>query len=183
MCDSPANFFQRAAYVWRELPVPVIAAVDGVAFGGGLQIAMGADVRIASPSARFSIMEIRWGIIPDMAISQTMRHTVRLDRLTELVMTGRIFAAVEAEKIGVITAIAGDPYAAAHELAATIAGKSPHAVRAAKSLLNKCFDEQPADALQLEARLQSDLMGRPNQLEAVRANRDKREPRFQDAVE
>jgi enoyl-CoA hydratase/carnithine racemase len=98
-------------------------------------------------------------------------------------MTGRIFAAPEAEKIGVITAIAEDPHAAAHELAVAIAGKSPHAVRAAKSLLNKGLDEPLADALQLEARLQSDLLGRPNQIEAVMANRDDREPRFQDVVE
>jgi enoyl-CoA hydratase/carnithine racemase len=183
MADSAANFFQRAAFVWRELPVPVIAAVNGVAFGAGLQLAMGADIRIAAESARFSVMEIRWGIIPDMAISNTMRHTVRLDRLKELVYTGRIVSAPEAESMGLVTTIAADPLLTAQQLATDIAARSPHAVRAAKALLNTALDEAPAAALRREAELQVGLMGSANQAEAVRANREQREPRFDDVVE
>jgi len=111
MSDSPANFFQRAALVWQELPVPVIAAIDGVAFGGGLQIAMGADIRLAAETARFSVMEIRWGIVPDMGITSSMRHVMPLDRLKELVFTGRIVAAPEAHELGLVTALSAEPVA------------------------------------------------------------------------
>ena len=180
MADSPANFFQRAACIWRELPMPVIAAVHGVAFGAGLQIALGADIRIASESARFSVMEIRWGIIPDMGLSLTARHVVRLDRLKELVYTGRIVDALEAERLGLVTALSADPFMEAHRLAADIATKSPDAVRAGKSLLRDAFDLAPEDALAAEARLQQHLMGSPNQMEAVMANSEKRAPEFAD---
>lgn len=179
---SPANFFQRAALVWRELPVPVIAAINGVAFGAGLQIAMGADIRIAGETARLSVMEIRWGLVPDMAITNTMRHVVPQDRLRELVYTGRIVNVAEAEALGLVTARAADPVAAAHRLATEIAAKSPDAVRAAKELLDAGFDESPDAALAREARLQRALIGSANQHEAVIANLEKREPRFDDPV-
>jgi len=177
---SPANLFQNAAIGWRELRVPVIACLEGAVFGGGLQLAMGADIRIASPTTRCSVMEIRWGIIPDMALTATMRHIVRLDHLKELAFTGRIVEADEAKELGLITMLSGDPLAAARELAADIARKSPDAVRAAKRLFNRAFDEKPDKALEREADLQLTLLGNPNQFEAVAANLEGREPRFRD---
>ena len=177
---TPANLFQHAAYAWRELPVPVIAALDGVVFGAGLLIAMGADIRIASKRTRCSVMEIRWGIIPDMALTATMRHVVRHDRLRELTYTGRIVDAEEAAAVGLVTELRDDPLAAARELAAAIATRSPDALRTAKRLLNAGFDAPEAEALKLEAELQLRILGRPNQLEAARANVEKRAPRFSD---
>lgn len=181
--DTPANLFQDVACTWRDLPVPVIAALHGAVFGGGLQIAMGADLRIAHPHTRCSVMEVRWGIIPDMGLTATMRDSVRLDRLRELVYTGRIVDATEAERVGLVTRLADDPLEAAESLAAEIAARSPDAVRAAKRLLRDAFDRDVADALRLEARLQGELLGGANQREAVISNFEKREPRFRDPVE
>lgn len=177
---SPANFFQRPAYVWRELPVPVICAITGYAFGAGLQIALGADLRYATPDAKLSIMEIRWGLIPDLAISTTARNIVAADRLKELAFSGRIVSGDEALGLGLVTALHPDPYAAAMLMAAEIAGQSPDAIRGIKRLFNEGLDLPDAEALALEARIQSGIMGRPNQKEAVRANLDKRKPEFGD---
>ncbi|MDX1516845.1 MAG: crotonase/enoyl-CoA hydratase family protein [Woeseiaceae bacterium] len=177
---SPANSFQAAAYVWRELPVPVICALHGVAFGGGLQIAMGADLRYAAPDARLSVMEIRWGIVPDMAITSTLRHVVAVDQLLELALTGRVIDAHEALGRGLVTAVHEDPLAAARETASQIAAHSPDAVRAIKRLILDGFRQSDADALALEAGLQLQLIGSPNQVEAVRANLEQRAPTFRD---
>lgn len=174
------NLYQSAAIVWHALPVPVIAAVHGVAYGAGLQIAMGADIRIAAPSARLSIMEIRWGIIPDMGITVTARHTVPADRIKLLAYTGKIVDASEALKMNLVTTLADDPLAAARQLATAIAKRSPEAVRAIKSLLNTSLDESPAEALRREAELQLCLLGSAGNREAVMANLHKREPRFED---
>ena len=130
--ERPENRAQRPAYVWKTLPMPVIAAVHGVAYGGGCQIALGADIRIASPTAKFSVMEIKWGIIPDMSITQTLRDVVRLDVAKELTFTGRIVNADEAERIGIVSHVAEDPLATAIALAEEIASRNPHAVRAGK---------------------------------------------------
>jgi enoyl-CoA hydratase/carnithine racemase len=178
--ESPANFAQRAAWVWTEIPVPVIAAVHGVAFGGGLQIALGADIRIAAPDARLSVMEIKWGLIPDMSGTQTLRHLVRLDVAKELTFTGRIVAGSEAAALGLVTRLADDPRAAALAMAGEIAAKSPHAIRAGKRLLNQAPLLDVAAGLKLEESLQRSLMGSPNQLEAVQANMQKRAPAFSD---
>lgn len=178
--ETAANLYQSAATVWRELPVPVIAAVHGVAYGAGLQIALGADIRIAAPSARFSIMEVRWGIIPDMGISVTMRHVVPADRVRLLAYTGKIVDGSEALALGMVTQLADDPLAAAGSLAATISERSPDAVRAIKSLLNASLNEPVAEALRREAKLQLSLLGSANNREAVMANLHKREPRFRD---
>jgi enoyl-CoA hydratase/carnithine racemase len=177
---SPANLFQHVGYAWRELPVPVIAALQGSVFGGGLQIAMGADIRLAAATTRCSVMEIRWGIIPDMALTTTMRHAVRLDQLRELTYTGRIVEAEEAQQIGLLTRLCADPLHAAMELATEIAGRSPDAVRAAKQLLNAGYDTPEAQALRLEAELQLGVLGGSNQREAVMANAEKRAPVFKD---
>ena len=175
-----ANSPQRAVWGWRQLPVPVIAAVTGVAFGGGFQLALGADMRFLAPDARMSIMEIKWGLIPDMAGTPILASLVRDDILRELTYTGRIFSAQEALAFGLATRICDDPVAAALEAAREIAGKSPDAVRAAKRLLNKLSVDAGA-ALMAESVEQQKLLGSPNQLEAVRANIDKRAPKFADS--
>jgi enoyl-CoA hydratase/carnithine racemase len=174
-----ANFPQAAVWGWRQVPVPVIAAVHGVAFGGGFQLALGADMRFLSVDARMSIMEIKWGLVPDMAGTPILAGLVRDDILRELTYTGRIFSAQEALDYGLATRICDDPRAAAFEIAREIAGKSPDAVRAAKRLLNN-LSVDPAPALLAESIEQMKLMGSPNQLEAVRANIEKRAPRFVD---
>jgi len=177
---SPANMFQRVAYVWREVPVPVICAISGVCFGGGMQIALGADIRYSAPNAKLSIMEIKWGIIPDMAITTTARGVVPADRLKELAFTGRIVSGDEAAALGLVTSVQSDPIATALKTATEIAGKSPDAIRAMKRMLNESLNLDEADSLALEARLQSRLLGQPNQREAVLANMENRAPEFSD---
>ena len=177
---SPANFFQRAAYVWREVPVPVICSIHGVAFGAGLQIALGADIRYATPEARLSIMEAKWGIIPDMAISTTARNIVPLDKIRELAYSARVIDAPEALRIGLITQVYDDPLAAAMSLAQEISLRSPSAVRSMKQLFDAGWSAPDAEALALEARLQAALLGRENQREAVLATIEKRTPNFID---
>jgi len=175
-----ANFPQQAVWGWRQLPVPVIAAIQGVAFGGGFQLALGADLRFLTPDARMSIMEIKWGLVPDMAGTPILASLVRDDILRELTYTGRIFSAQEALSYGLATRICDDPLTVALALAREIANKSPDAVRAAKRLLNK-LSVDPGPALLAESVEQQQLIGSPNQTEAVRANIEKRAPRFADA--
>lgn len=177
---SDANRFQRAAYTWREIPVPVVCAIRGVAFGAGAQIALGADLRYAAPDAKLSIMEIRWGLIPDLAVSVTASGLVREDRLRELAYTGRVVGAPEALELGLVTALHDDPLQAARHTAGLIAARSPDAIRAMKRLFNERRDLDAGQSLALEAKLQSRVIGRPNQLEAVRANSAGREPDFDD---
>jgi enoyl-CoA hydratase/carnithine racemase len=178
--ESPANLAQRAAWIWTELPVPVIAAIHGVAYGGGLQIALGADVRFVTPDARLSVMEIKWGLIPDMSGSQTLRRLVRLDVAKELTFTGRVVSGSEAVELGLATHVSDTPREAALELAREIAVKSPSAIRAGKQLLDASGVVDVETGLRLEERLQASLFGKPNQIEAVRANIEKREARFSD---
>lgn len=177
---SPANVFQRAAFVWREVPVPVICAVHGAAFGAGLQLALGADVRYAAPSATMSIMEVKWGLIPDLALSVLARHVSPADVLRELAYTGRVLGADEARAAGLVTAVAEDPQARARETAAAIAGRSPDAIRAMKRLFNEAWEMSTEDSLRLEAALQIGVMGGENQREAIAANVEKRAPDFRD---
>ncbi len=174
-----ANHAQQAVWGWRQLPVPVIAAIHGVAFGGGFQLALGADIRYLAPDARMSIMEIKWGLVPDMAGTPILASLVRDDILRELTFTGRIFSAQEALSYGLATRIVDDPHQAAMELAHEIAGKSPDAIRAGKRMLN-ALSVDPAAALLAESVEQMKLMGQPDQTEAVRANIEKRAPRFAD---
>src|SRR3954464_2618759 len=168
-----ANFPQQAVWGWRQLPVPVIAAIQGVAFGGGFQLALGADIRFLAPDARMSIMEIKWGLVPDMAGTPILASLVRDDILRELTYTGRIFSAQEALQYGLATRICDDPHAEAMQVAREIAGKSPEAIRAAKRMLNK-LSVDPGPALLAESIEQQKLLGSPNQTEAVRANMEKR---------
>ncbi|WBY06976.1 crotonase/enoyl-CoA hydratase family protein [Sphingomonas sp. 7/4-4] len=173
-----ANDFQQVAWGWRTLPVPVIAAIHGVAFGGGLQIASGADIRIATPDARLSAMEMKWGIVPDMAGYALWRGNVRDDALRELIYTAREFDAKEALALGFVTRIAADPHAEAMALAHAIAGRNPDAERAAKRLAN--LEGDAGAVLLAESREQAALLRSPNQIEAVMANMQKRPPTFTD---
>ena len=174
-----ANFAQQAVWGWRQLPVPVIAAIHGVAFGGGFQLPLGADMRFVAPDARMSVMEIKWGLVPDMAGTPILASLVRDDILRDLTYTGRIFSAQEAMTYGLATRICDDPRAAALEAAREIAGKSPDAIRAAKRMLNN-LSVDPGPALLAESVEQQKLIGSPNQTEAVRANLEKRAPKFAD---
>ncbi len=176
-----ANRAQQTAWGWRNLPVPVIAAVHGVAFGGGLQICLGADIRLVAPDTRMSVLEIKWGLVPDMAGLPLMRELARDDVVRELTFTGRQFSGEEAVQLGFATRAATDPHAEAMTLAREIAGKSPDAIRAAKRLLNRRGDSNEADLLMAESVEQEQLIGSPNQLEAVRAGMEKRAPNFSEA--
>ena len=171
---------QHVTWGWRQLPMPVIAAVHGVAFGGGFQIMSGADIRIAAPATRFAIRETHWGLVPDMAGFPIWRGLVRDDVLRELVYTAREFDADEALAHGFVTRLADDPLAEALALARTIAGRSPHAVRGAKRLLNMAHDADPAAMLKAETDEQMKVIGKPNMMEAVAANMARRTPVFAD---
>lgn len=175
-----ANRAQYAVWVWRELPVPVIAAVHGVAFGGGFQLALGADMRFVAPDARMAVLEIKWGLVPDMAGTQLMRHLAREDVVRDLTFTGRIFSGAEALTLGFATRVCADPRAEALAVAREIAGKNPHAIRAAKRILNAAVITDPAGGLMQETVEQVALIGSANQVEAVLANLQKRPPAFTD---
>jgi enoyl-CoA hydratase/carnithine racemase len=177
---EPANLAQRIAYGWRTLPVPVICAVHGACFGGGLQIALGADLRIGAHSARLSVMEIDYGLIPDMSLSQTLPQLVRDDRAREVLYTGRTVEGPEAAEIGLLTRLEDDPAAAARALAEQIAARSPDAIRAAKRLANEGFGAAPEEGLALEADLQRSLLGTPNQIAAATAKLSGEQPTFED---
>jgi enoyl-CoA hydratase/carnithine racemase len=174
------NNGQHAAWVWQELAVPVIAAVHGVALGGGCQIALGADIRIVAPDARFSVLEIRWGLVPDMTGTQMLPRLVGLDVAKELTFTGRMVTGTEAVEIGLATRISEHPLDDALVLAREIAGKNPEAIRGAKSLLNMAGGVSLAEGFKAEERTIGALIGSPNQVEAVMAYFDKREPVFVD---
>ncbi|WP_332813879.1 crotonase/enoyl-CoA hydratase family protein [Ramlibacter sp.] len=173
-----ANLWQQVAWGWRELPVPVVAAVQGVAFGGGLQIALGADVRYARPDTKFSVMEIKWGLVPDMSGCVFMAELLRADVARELTFSGRVVESDEAVRIGLATRICEDPLAEARALARQIAGSSPDAIRAAKRLLNGASAVRADAVLLAESREQQALIGSANQVEAVRAGLEGRAGAF-----
>ena len=175
-----SNRAQHAVMVWREQPVPVIAAVHGVAFGGGFQLALAADMRFVAPDARMSVMEIKWGLVPDMAGMVLMRGLVRDDVARELTYTGRIFDGEEAARLGLATRVCADPRAEALALAAEIAAKSPTAIRAAKRLLDMVADADQHAILKAESVEQAALIGSPNQVEAVMSNMQKRAATYAD---
>jgi enoyl-CoA hydratase/carnithine racemase len=176
------NWFQRAAYNWIEVPVPVIAAIHGNCLGGGLQIALGADIRFATADARLSVMEIKWGLIPDMSITRTLPRLVGIDVAKELTFTGRVISGSEAQSLGLVTHIVDDPLAGALELATEIAGRSPDAIRGAKRLFDEAWTGSPEQTLSLEAEIQLGLVGSQNQLAAVTAGLSKQPPEFVDPV-
>ncbi len=175
---DPANLAQRVSWAWRELPVPVIAALHGEVFGGGFQIALGADIRVVAPDARLSIMEVRWGLVPDMAGSRILKELVGYDVAMELALTGRIITGEEARGLGLATRVADDPVANAVATATAIARHSPDAVRAIKRLLHRAPRLNDKEGLDFETRLQMSLLGGKNQMEAARAGLEGREPSF-----
>jgi enoyl-CoA hydratase/carnithine racemase len=175
-----ANDFQQVAMQWRKLSVPVIAAVHGVCFGGGLQIASGADIRVIAPDARLSIMEMRWGLVPDMGGYALWRGLVRDDVLRELTYTNREFSGQEAQVLGFATYVDADPYARAMAIATEIATKNPSAMRAAKTLFNANADSDEDTILMAESIAQAAVIRKPNQIEAVMAQMQKRAAVFQD---
>ncbi len=178
-----ANLAQRITYDWQRLPMPVIAALHGNCIGGGSQLALGPDIRIAAPDTRISVMEVKYGLIPDMGITQTLPTLVGLDVAKELVFTGRFVDAEEALRLGLVTRIADDPRAAASDLAAEIASRSPDAIRRGKRLLNESARARSEDSLALEEQLQRELLGTPNQIAAVTAALTKQPAEFADPAE
>ena len=171
---------QQAVYGWTELPVPVIAAVHGHALGGGIQLALGADIRIVHPDTKMSVLEIRWGLIPDMTGTQSLVNLVGIDVGKELTWTGRMVTGAEAVELGLATKLSDDPRTDALAMAHDIAAKSPHAVRAAKRLFNNAAKVSTADGFAAERAEIGALIGSPNQVESVTAFFEKRAPNFAD---
>ncbi len=171
---------QQVCWVWQEIPVPVIAAVHGHALGGGIQIALGADIRIVHPDTQMSVREVHWGLVPDMTGTLMLSSLVRSDVAKELVFTARVFDGREAFALGLATTLSDAPHEAAMAMAHEIAGRSPDAIRGAKSLLNGLFNEGAAAQFEQERRVIGSLIGRANQIEAVMANFEKRPAAFTD---
>ncbi|MBU2709563.1 crotonase/enoyl-CoA hydratase family protein [Zooshikella harenae] len=178
--EKIANKAQQVGYAWTELPVPVIAVLHGPVFGGGFQIAMGADIRIASPCAKLSIMEIKWGLIPDMSITTTLPYIASLDVIKELMWTGRKVLAEEAKELGLVTYVDENAMARGLSLAQHICQQSPDAISQSKKMLNEAIQLKHAERLKLEAELQSKVLGKSNQLEAMQANFQKRTANYKD---
>lgn len=177
-----ANGPQYAALVWRDIPVPVIAAVHGAALGAGFQLMLGADIRFIAPDTKLAVLEMKWGLVPDMGGLALMRHLARDDVVRELTYSARIFSGTEALTLGFATRVCTDPHKQAMALAREIANKNPDAIRASKRLLNLAQHADPATMLKAESDEQIAVMGKPNQIEAVMANLQKRAPQFLDAA-
>jgi enoyl-CoA hydratase/carnithine racemase len=175
-----ANPPQHTVMVWRELPVPVIAAVHGVAYGGGFQLMLAADIRFVAADTKLSIMEINWGLVPDMGGMALLRHIVRDDVARELTYTGRVFSGSEAQQLGLATHLSADPYAEAMALAREIAARPPKAMRAAKRLLDQAQHADAKTMLLAESTEQAALIGAAEQVEAVTARLAKRPAVFVD---
>jgi enoyl-CoA hydratase/carnithine racemase len=185
LVDTPrtaggSNRAQHAVMVWREIPVPVIAAVHGVAFGGGFQLTLGADLRFVAPDARLAVLEIKWGLVPDMAGIALLRRLVRDDQMRDLTYSGRIFSGEEALSLGIATRLCADPYAEALAYAHDVASKNPDAIRAGKRLIALMDDADQGAILLAESVEQGALIGSPNQVEAVMASMQKRAASFKD---
>jgi enoyl-CoA hydratase/carnithine racemase len=178
-----ANRAQQLGWRWQELPVPVIAAVQGAAYGGGFHIALGADIRFIAPDARIAFVEITWGLVPDLSGTQALRRLVSLDVAKQLIFSGEPISGTRAVELHLGTELSDAPLESAFALARTIARRSPDAVRAAKQLLNTSVQVPLAEGLANEFQASSRLMGTPNQIEAVVAKLERREPRFSDPVE
>ncbi|MBB94076.1 MAG: enoyl-CoA hydratase [Rhodobacteraceae bacterium] len=175
---ADANYMQEVAMTWRRVPVPVIAALQGAVFGGGLQLALGADIRIAAPDVQMAVMEMKWGLVPDMGGMALLPGLLRSDVLRLLTYTAAPVDAGQAERWGLATRVVSDPLAEARNLAGEIAGKSPSAIRAAKRLIDVAEAEARAEVLLAESREQIGLIGKPDQVEVVTAQMQKRAPVF-----
>ena len=178
--EGTTNQWQEVAMVWTRVGVPVIAALHGAVYGAGLQLALGADIRIAAPDTRLAVMEMKWGIVPDMGGMVLLPKLVRGDVLRRLTYTAETVDAAQAERWGLVTELAEDPLAAAMALAGTIAGKSPSAIRAAKRLIAFAETGDAVSVLDAESREQAALMGKPHQMEVIAAEMGKRAAVFKD---
>ena len=174
------NLFQKVCWVWRELPVPVIAVIHGRCYGGGLQIALAADFRFTTPECEFSIMEIKWGLVPDMTGTVTLRELMPLDQAKRLTLTGEVIDGLQAAALHLVTGVSSEPMAEAEALVEALSRRSPDAVSAGKRLLQSAWSASEAQAFDLESREQFRLLRGANQREAMRANFEKRPPRFRD---
>jgi enoyl-CoA hydratase/carnithine racemase len=174
--ESP-NRFQRPCTVWASVPVPVIAAIQGQCFGAGLQLALGADLRIAAPDAELSVMEAKWGLIPDMGITQTLPRLMRADRALDLMLTARVVSGEEGVALGLVTWTDPDPLAAARAYAERLCAVSPDVLAGAKRLAAAAWAPDPA-GLALEAAVQAALIGGPHRMEAVAAALARRPARY-----
>lgn len=173
-----ANLMQQVALVWREVPVPVIAALHGVAIGAGFQLALGADIRIAAPDTKVAVMEMKWGLVPDMGGMILLPRLTRSDVIRRMTYTAEPILAPQAVEWGLVTELADDPLSAARDMAAVIAGKSPTAIRAAKRLIAVAESADAKTVLYHESREQVDLIGKPHQMEVIAANMQNRAPKF-----
>ena len=171
---------QQICWVWQEVPVPVIAALQGHALGGGMQLALGADVRIAHPDTKLSVREVHWGLTPDMTGTLMLSRLVRDDVMKELVFTGRVLPASEGAALGLVTKLSDTPVDDAMAMAREIAGRSPDAVRGAKKLINRLSNAGAAEHFAAEREIIFKLIGSPNQVEAISANFENRAPQFRD---
>jgi enoyl-CoA hydratase/carnithine racemase len=171
---------QQVCWVWQELPMPVIAAVHGHALGGGFQIALGADIRIAHPDTKWSVREVHWGLVPDMTGTFMLSRLVRSDVARELTYTARMVDGREAYDLGLVTRLSENPYDDAMQLAREIAARSPGAVRGSKALFNRMFTEGAAEQFAEERRIIGDQIGSPNQIEAIKSNMERRPADFVD---
>lgn len=180
MPGRPSNLAQEAANVWQALPQPVVAALHGHVLGGGLQVALGADIRFCTADATLSVMEARWGLLPDMTGPQALVRLCGLDVAKELVFTARRISGADAHGLGLVTHVVDDPAEAARALAAEIAGRNPEAIQGAKVLLNLAGTRPLQEALEDESRRMEALIGSPNQIEAVMAEMEGRPPVFTD---
>lgn len=175
---SERNAFQQMCWIWREIPAPVIAVVHGNCFGGGLQLALAADFRFSSADAQFSVMEIKWGLIPDLTGTKTLAELLPMDRVKELTMTGRVIDAREALLLGLITELKEDPLQRARDLAAQLSEKSPDALAGIKKVIQENWNANDTDALARERRIQSKILLGKNQRIAMQANFKKQKPAF-----
>lgn len=172
-----SNLAQDVGYLWRDVPAPVIAVTHGVCFGGGFQIALGADFRFSTSECEFSIMETKWGLIPDMSLTVTLSELTRIDVAKELTMTGRRFSGTEALELGLVSRVCDDPLAEALAFAEQLKERSPDAIAASKLLLNRAWQASDKAALDWETKLQKKVIGRYNQRVAVARNgEDKNKP-------
>ena len=165
-----SNLAQDVGYLWREVPAPVIVATHGYCFGGGFQIALGADFRYTTADCEFSIMEAKWGLIPDMSLTVTLPELISIDLAKELTMTGRRFNGTEAREMGLVTRVCDDPVKEAYAFAETLAQQSPDAVAAAKLLFNRAWQADDKTSLAWETRLQKKIIARTNQRTAIARN-------------
>lgn len=172
------NDMQELALIWRRVPVPVIAALHGAVYGGGLQLALGADIRIAAPDTKLAVMEMKWGLVPDMGGMVLMPPLMRSDVLRQMTYTARPVDAAQGERWGLVTSVADDPLAEAMAMASEIAGKSPSAIRAAKRLIEVAETAGRADVLLAESSEQSALIGKPDQMEVIGAQMQGPKPEF-----